>query len=249
MSSLIVVPPFPMQSASSSGGEASAANLLTANPKEAFSSPGSDRTITIITGPLRMIDTIFLGFIDIANGTNIIFTSLDGQQDGPVQRGTVTIQRNGSRLAHALVKLPAPVRAAGMQIGFYGAANVPMTAGVFAMGRSFQPAGGREWGSGRRVIDTGSKERLLSGAFGVNPGARAGAWSWSMADLSDVEVESLYDMVMDLGETGDVLVVEDPDQTAGLNNRIHWGKFGTITPYERMFQQHTRWEFNIEDWA
>jgi hypothetical protein len=121
--------------------------------------------------------------------------------------------------------------------------------GVFAAGLAFQPTFGREYGSGRVVTETGAKERLLSGAFGINAGVRAGGYQWTFGELTDAEVETLYDRLFEIGETVSCLMVEDPDVHAYRNARIHWGLLGKIEAYERFAPGASRWSLRIEDWA
>ena len=46
-----------------------------------------------------------------------------------------------------------------------------------------------------------------------------------------------------------MLVVEDPDQTDGLTERVHWGLFRKLDTYERLDPQNTKWSLQIADWA
>ena len=121
--------------------------------------------------------------------------------------------------------------------------------GVFAAGKAFRPELPEEYGGGRPIIDTGTATRVFGGGFAIDEAARAGGWQWTLSELSDAERSRLYAIVWRMGQTRTLLVVEDPDQTDGLNERIHWSLVGKIDPYERRDANLNRYAMSVLDWA
>ena len=117
------------------------------------------------------------------------------------------------------------------------------------MGRSWQAEWGHEWGAGRFIEDTGTAERLFGGGFGIDEGVAAGGYQWTFGDLQPAETEALYQLVKERRTTRTVLVVEDPEQSPGLNERIHWGLFRKLEPFERADPLNTKWSLSVGDWA
>lgn len=116
------------------------------------------------------------------------------------------------------------------------------------MNKAFVPTFNKEWGAGRRPIDTGVATSLPSGGFAAVPGARKMAYNWSFGDLTDAEVDALCELALDVGETNPVLVVEDPAMTTGQRSRLHYGLFQGLKAYERRNPKQTRWDWTIEEW-
>lgn len=149
---------------------------------------------------------------------------------------------------HGLFRFPA-VLARFITVAFNQPANPILQVGLLLVGVAFQPTHNREWGSGRQIVDTGSREPLLGGGFGIGEGVRKAVFRWNLGDLTDAEVESLYDMALDRGETRPILVVEDPDATTGLNERIHYGLFDRFDAYERLGPGRTTWALSVTQWV
>lgn len=251
MSALIFVKPIPFLTTLASGRDPTEANLNTPNPKEAYFAPSTALQFFVADmGSAQSVDTGFLGYTNAKDGVVVEFrVGNDPGGTGAVSLGAHVVARDGSaRPYHALVK-------GATLVGRYlfcivtGTDPVKLIAGVLAGGKALQPTFGHEWGAGRRVLDTGAKERLKSGGFGVDRGVRASAWQWTLGDLTDAEADALNELALDVGETSSVLVVEDPDQTAGLSKRCHWGMFTGLEAFERIAPGATRWAWKVEDWA
>lgn len=233
-----------------------AANLLTANPKEVWldSASGSAAQINIDLGAAQWIDTVFLGhvFPPAAGATWAITGGVAGFADvvlmaaGPLR----AVDRAGifPDTSHALWT-GDPVFVRYLRLTVTQPAGAPLSAGALMVGSAFTPTWNKEWGSGRRVIDTGSATALPDGGFAVVEGVRKGSYSFTLGDLTDEEVDRLYALQLAVGETLPVLVVEDPAATAGQLQRIHYGRFAGLRAYERRNPEQTRWEITIEDWA
>lgn len=248
MSSLLIVKPYPIATA---GGSAGMDRLATPDPKEAVV-VSTGGYLALDMGVPVTADTLFIGYHSAtADQQFAAFATGSTYYDNPISV-VITSQLQQPGLGppfHRLARF-APITSRYWRIDFNaGANNTAYYMGVIALGQAFQPTYGHEYGSGRPVTDTGSAERLFGGGFGINEGTRAGGWQWTLGDLTDAEVRTLYRIALDRGTTRSVLVVEDPDITDGLNERIHWGLFAKLDPYERFAPGASRWALRIDDWA
>ena len=231
------------------------ATRRTADPKEVGtdSGGGSAVNIDIDLGSSQSINTVFLGSILGATGTGT--WTITG---GTGAYTTTTLKASGALRANdAAGQSPAvshgfwtgtAATVRYLRLSLNQPTGTPLQAGNVMVGSAFQPTWNKEWGSGRQVIDTGSATRLPGGGFATVEGARAGSYRWTLGDLTDAEVDTLYALQMDRGETRPVLVVEDPAATTGLRNRIHYGRFTGLRAYERRNPKQTRWDFSMEEW-
>lgn len=252
MSNMLVIKPILPTGGGASRGTGYA-NLLTPDPKEIWTDTtvGSNVTFSFFLGGTISINFVMLGFITAAAAATMKVTAGVGNYTDFTLRNTSLIQTTGALgpRYHGIWS-GTPVSVSDVQITLNQPAGAdPITAGVLLVGSAFQPTYNREWGSGRQVIDTGSKEALLGGGFGVGEGARKAGYRWTLGDLSDAEVASLYAIALDRGETRPIVVVEDPDNTAGLNERIHYGLFDRFEAYERANPQQTRWSLSMTEWV
>jgi hypothetical protein len=225
-------------------------NLLTPDPKEvATQSAGAAAFVDIDLGSSQSIDTFFVGYlssnvgpVDILYGTSASTTN-----------ALVTVAVQSSVLVtpdlHRVYVHTAPVTARHIRFSFPSPGGSAGTLGVLAAGLSVPITWGHEFGAGRPVEDTGNAERLFSGGFGIYEGVRVGGYQWTFGDLFDAEVEQLYALQRALGVTKPVLVVEDPTQSSGLNERTHWGLFDRLETYERQLPGASRYAFKVRDWA
>lgn len=229
-----------------------AANVLTADPKETatLGSGAGTYFFDFDLGSVQSIDTMFAGFVspDVSQvgfryGT---VASTDTTLNGAVPT-QASVMVNPTR--HYLQVAAAPFNARYLRFQFTQPAGVAGTVGVVAAGKAFRPTWGHEFGAGRPIEDTGTAERLLSGGFGTYEGVCAGGYQWTFGDLSDAELEALYAIAMDRGNTRPVLVIEDPTQSSGLNERIHWSLFDRLEPYERQVPGASRYAFKVRDWV
>lgn len=255
MTNLLIMAGAPIAALAVSRGDG-AEDLLSYDPKEVWldSAVGSAAHINIDFGIVRPIDTVFLGHVlPPAEGATWTITG------GPAGYTDVTLKAAGAlRAADRPGLLPAMSHAfwtgdAAMirylRLSVVQPAGAPLSAGTILAGSAFVPTWNKEWGSGRRVIDTGTATALPSGGFAMVDGARKGSYSFTLGDLTDEEVDWLYALQLDVGETRPVLVVEDPDATAGQLYRIHYGRFAGLRAYERRNPEQTRWEITVEDWV
>lgn len=247
MSTMIVVAPLRISAVAVPASWTGGNNLLTPDPKEVtatLSGPGVG-FIDIDMGAPVTVDTLFLGGM-----TSGSFLQSFSQATG-MGTGVVNIVAPGgptNAAPHGFVRLAQPVTSRYFQIGA-GTPVAALTLGVIVLGLAFQPTHNREWGGGRLLVDTGNKERLLGGGFGIGEGVRKAAYQWTFGDLSDAEVEALWNLAMSRGETSTIVVVEDPAETAGLGNRIHYGLFDRFEAFGRQNPSQTRWSLSMEEWV
>lgn len=233
-----------------------AANLVTYDPKEAWATAaaGTASNLDFDFGANVSVDSLFIGFI--AGGAAPIITWSSGTASY-----TTTVNKNavsayaGSDVAvplrrHGFWRLGAAVNHRYHRVAFDPGAAATATIGIVAFGLAFQPTYNREWGGGRQPIDTGAKQRLLGGGFGIGEGARKAGFGWVFGDLTDADIAAFYDLAMDRGETRPLILVEDPDPAVtGLNERIHYGLFDRFDRYARQNPNLTRWELSMEQWV
>lgn len=255
MANILILKPTPISAIAASRG-AIAANLLTSDPKEVWvdTADGSVVNIDIDFGVAVPIDTVFLGFVSppaagavwTITGGVAAYTTLTLKASGALRSIDATGQ--SPTLSHAFwagtSQTVRYLRLALTQTASAGALN----AGIVMAGKAFTPTYNKEWGAGRRVIDTGSATGLPSGGFATVEGARKRAYAWTLGDLSTDEIDALEAIALDRGETLPVLVVEDPAATTGQRNRIHYGLFQGLRQFDRRNVKQTRWEFLIEEW-
>jgi hypothetical protein len=245
---LIVKPQLPVAVPYSYAG---ATNLLTPDPKEAVMIIGPGAIVLDYGAPITL-DTVFLGYHSGTADQLWSVQQIDANNNvtGPDLANTLAAPLGYGPPYHSFVRSAAPLTSRYWRLNFTtGASNTPWYAGVLCLGLAWSCQWGREWGSGRSIEDTGSVERLFGGGFGIDDGVAAGGFQWTFGDLQPEETRTLYQLAKERRTTRSVLVVEDSDQTDGLNERLHWGLFQKLQPYERLDPQNTKWGLQIGDWA
>lgn len=255
MANLLMLVPRAITALAASRGS-SAANLLTDDPKEVWSDSavGSAVSIDIDLGAEVAIDTICLAAVygaaagatwSIAAG-DLGYTEITLKPSGALR--AVDAAGQAPTVSHAFwTGASVNVRYVRITL-FQPAGSLPLKVGRALVGKAFIPQFNKEWGAGRGVIDTGTATRLPSGGFAIAQGAKLGTYRWTFGDLSESETEQLYALQIETGQTGPLLVVEDPAATAGQRNRIHYGLLTSLRPFERRNPRQTRWELSIEEW-
>lgn len=248
MSNMIIFKPLPISEVVPQLASTGAANLLTPDPKEVWAATlgAGAYALYIDMGSAVTIDSLFVGGLNAGAFLYTFYKAADMAGGGLVALYTPAAPTAAS--PYGFVRLAAPTSSRYFRISIANFSVGPQ-AGVIALGLAFQPTHNREWGGGRLLIDTGSKERLLGGGFGIGEGVRKAAYQWTFGDLLDAEVEALWDLAKDRGETSPIVVVEDPADTAGLGNRIHYGLFDRFEPYTRQGAGRTRWALSMEEWV
>lgn len=253
MSTLLIVEPLPFEVVSSRG--TGAANVGTNDPKEVWADTATgSATLTIDLGSVVPVDTVFLGYVSPPSVAST--WSVSGGHAGPneqVLQATTSLRVPDAAgtfavRSHALWNgAVATVRYLAITVT-QPAGTPPLTIGVCMAGLSVTSQRGHEWGSGRRLIDTGSVTSLPSGGFSIVEGARKRALTWTFGDLSTPEVDRLEAIALRRGESATALVIEDATRSPGLWSRCHYGLF-KWRAFERRNKAQTRWEMEIEGWV
>lgn len=252
MSKMMILSPLEIAALADVNGNigVSLLNAKTPDPKEVVvaSKDAGTAIVRLDLGSEQTIDSLFLGYtrnLTFQWGTGTSPTAMTGRAIPLAASATANPLRQ-----HALARLAAPIVARYIDVVLFKTdINRDGTVGIFSAGLAFEPTWNREWGGGRQVLDTGSKEPLISGGFGLERGTRKASYRWTFGDLSDGETEALYSIALDRGETAPVVVVEDPDNTPGLNERIHYGLFDRFEAYERQAPGKTRWSLAMTQWV
>jgi hypothetical protein len=254
MSNMLILKPLTATVADFNGNLSGVANVLTFDPKEAMIHPANvgAAVLDFDLGSPQLIDCFYIGYHGY-NGQSLTITggaaaynTTTHLVDTPNWPAPSPVQFPLRR--HAFIRLAAPVINRFVRLQFSGAA-VRSHIGVVAIGLAFRPFYNREWGSGRQPIDTGSRETLRGGGFGIGEGARKAAFRWTFGDLDTAEVDALYNLSLEVGETRPIIVAEDPDFTVGLNERLHYGLFDRFEEYSRQDTTKTRWSMGITQWV
>lgn len=241
-----------------SAGAATAALLLTPDPKEAWIAAGGTVSVTHDFGSAQPWDCAFLGFTTAVAGTVWSLHAGDTAAADtvvlaprPIVEPVVELGTAGTapRIVHLLARLPALVTSRYVRITVTQPDGAPaLRAGILLLNASFVPTWSPELGGGRAPIDTGSRERLLGGGFGIGDGPVKESRQWTFGDLDDAEVDRLFALVRTRGERRPLIAVTDPEDTPGLQERICYGVLDRIEPYERRDTGKTRWAMRIESW-
>lgn len=247
--SAIVHPlPFAVRGGAATSAGVGAANLLSPAPKEPWTATAAGPFISIDLGAIQLVDTFFVGFTTAPAGLPLTIAVGDAQ---PVAVGQSTFAASYRRnpLRHAVVMLDAPIATRYIRFTVGDASTAAMTIGALAAGLSIRPSVGHEWGAGRPIADTARVERLADGSFGIQPGATAGGWQWTLPALTDDERDRLYALALDAGTSTTVLVVENDIGGPAGNEAIHWGLMTKLEPYARQQPGESKWAMQVQDWA
>lgn len=227
------------------------ANLLSPSPREVWraSAVGSSAIDVDFGGPVS-IDTIFLGFTNATpDATWSVATMTSSGGAGIVLiAGVRPLRVPGSIGArqHGYLRLDEPVstRYLRITVNQVSGAN-PFQAGVVLVGRAIERP--YEYRAGRVALDLSKKTELVDGGFGISKGAIVSSYRFTLSGLTDEQVEDLWQIVMVIGESSPLLIVEGHDTLRF--SHLHYGLFQRLEPYEREEPEDTRWGLSIRDWG
>lgn len=227
------------------------ANLLSADPNEAWIAASSaSLTIDVDMGSVVSIDSFYLGYTNasaaatwtIASGTEL-GSGLTTQKASTLMRA---IDSEGPR-HHCFARLDAPIAARYWRFTLVQSGGAPLYIGAMALGLAFEKF--REYGDDRTTVDTGTREDLPGGGFGIGEGVVKSLFAFSFVDLTEAEANQLWSIKKDRGLTRPVVVVENTDLTTGMNDAIHYGVFERFQARGRVSPRYRRWAGSILDWA
>jgi hypothetical protein len=249
---LVLNPLAPSAVAASRG--TSPLNLLTPDPKEVWQDAaptGAAVQLDIDLGAVVDWDTIFLGFTNAAvaatwsasygaasyTTTNLFAATALRAADsiGPRHHAFYTGPVKNGRFIRLNVTQPA--------------GSAALFAGVVMVGTGMRPTWNRDWGPSRGLLDMSNRTRLLGGGFGIAKGARKTTLQWILGELTDAEVRAYWALAKKVGESDPIVVCEDPEAVAGMNEGLVYGLFDRFEPYERQDPDQTKWGLSVEEWA
>lgn len=236
--------------AGTAGAGSGAANLLSASPREIWLA-GDDgiSTIDVDMGTAVDVQGLFLGFTNATTAATWKIEKGTGLGTGLTEIMATGAFRAADSLGpghHGFAVLDDPVNARYFRLTVTQT-SVALRAGVLAIGRIFQAP--YEYGSGRILIDTSTREGLPDGGFGIGAGVIKSGYRWTFIDLSAADRRELWRLTSRRGEHRPVVVDEETGEGAGLNEELHYGLFNRFEPYEREAPDQSRWALSMEDWA
>ncbi|WP_370171283.1 hypothetical protein [Sphingobium abikonense] len=250
MSGVLIIKPLAVVLAPSLPGSGQA-NLLTADPNEAWIAPSTAAvTMDIDMGASVSIDSFYLGYTNAAASATWAIARATGLGTGLTSIRAAAPMRSADSEGprhHCFARLPAPISSRYFRLTLTQAGTAPLYAGALVLGRAFEKH--REYGAGRTPIDTSTREDLPGGGFAISEGVVKSQFAFSFVDLTEAETGQLWAIKKDRGVTRPVLVVEDVDLSSGLNDAIHYGVFERFQAYERLDPAATRWAGSVLDWA
>jgi hypothetical protein len=261
MKKMIICEPIALQAGWITGAAAAgfpASNLADEQPLVIWKGSNSGPfTIDLNLQADVTFDTVFLGFTSALAGTTWEIRSATSAQGtgwlsnaGSIRLASTSFRASADALGpryHGFWRAAAPFSARYLRLVITGG-GANMTAGVLVVSNAFEPTYGHEWQSGRGLEDLSLKERLPSGAMSVDPRAIFPTWRWTLGDLTDADVATLWSLIRRRAASRPVLIVEDPDTTSGLHERLHYGTLKDLQEYSREDVDKTRWEFSVEEW-
>lgn len=243
-----IVRPLPVAAIIVSNGTG-AANLLTSSPREVWRAAAVGASfIDLDFGAVVPLDTIFLGFTN-ATESATLSVSIGGSWSGMTTIASTRAFRVPHTIGarhHGYVRLGQPVstRYLRITVNQVGGAE-PMQIGIALAGLMIERP--YEYRAGRVAIDLSKKTELSDGGYGINPAAIVASYRFTLSGLTDEQVEELWSIVMTLGESAPLLIVEGHD-TLRFSN-LHYGLFQRLEPYERDEPEDSRWGLSIRDWG
>lgn len=250
MSGVLIIKPLTMAAVPTVSGSG-AANLLTADPNEAWIAASvASLTIDVDMGSVVAIDSFYLGYTNASATATWAIASGTGLGTGLTTRKPVDLMRpadsDGPR-HHCFARLAAPVAARYWRFTLVQGGASPLYIGAMALGLAFEKF--REYGDDRTAVDTGTREDLPGGGFGIGEGVVKSLFAFSFVDLTETEADQLWSIKKDRGLTRPVVVVENADLATGLNEAIHYGVFERFQARGRVSPRYRRWAGSILDWA
>jgi hypothetical protein len=128
-----------------------------------------------------------------------------------------------------------------------GAANRTIRIGNLVVGARLPLAFNFEPGSGRKMEDQSIIRSLPAGETAIERGGRTPLFRATWSNIYDAEMRSLWSLLNDVGTSAPLLIVEDPDATAGQNERIHYGLLTGLDFTERSQEDKQRIDLTIRE--
>lgn len=248
---ILIVNPLPIAAIVASNGTG-ASNLLSPSTREVWRAAAvGASTIDLDFGAPVTLDTVFFGF---TNATAAATMSL-ATMTGPAGSGLSVVSANTTlRVAHStgarhhgLVRLDEPVTTRYLRISVNQVDGATaLEAGIVLAGLAIDRP--YEYRAGRAPLDLSKRTELTDGGFGISRAAIVSSYRFTLSGLSDDQVEELWQIVMAIGESAPILIIEGHDAPIRFS-QTHYGLFQRLEPYEREEPEDTRWGLSIRDWG
>lgn len=250
MSGLGIIAPTPIATVAVSSGSASRLNMLTPSPREVWVT-GSVAAVDIDIdfGVAVQFDRIYLGGTNLPAGVGATLNRASAMGGGFTYEGAVAAVRltdsPGPRFQGLIIRPAGPATRYYRITLFWTGAQV-LEIGVLAAG--VLTARPYTYGSGRQLIDTSRRTELIDGGFGIEEGVSKAAFRWRFIDLSDEQVEQLWNLVYARGSRRPVIVIEDASVALPRDSQVHYGLFDKFEAYERNSPGDTSWGMAMTEW-
>ena len=187
-------------------------------------------------------------------------TAADGPFGGPFDNSgalvwvlntpAYPVPASSAEHVHSIYLRETPVAARYLRMIIDAGAGSPgqWQCGAVAVGWRWQPQDGHDWGAQRGVIDQSVSRILQDGGRALEEGARLTTFRASYSGLTDAEKRQLWGLLKQAGIGAPFVLVEDPAQTTGLIERIHYGTLSRINPIERTMPEKSRFELEFTEW-
>lgn len=236
--------PYPL-----GGGFSGQANLLTPSPREIFAGQGTSLILVADLGAPTLFDCIYIGGLLPQPLTNCVsYRCSDSATLIPESNQEHIANLPGSVTPRRQVVVrrqqPEISRYVAIAISQPGVAAIEI--GALCVGLSWSHP--YAYGSGRQLIDTTRRTDLIDGGFGLEPGVRKAAYRWRFIDLSDAEVDALWDATYGAGQGVPVVVIEDASVNPPPDRSVHYGLLDRFEAYERSNPNDTSWGMSLTEW-
>lgn len=243
---MLLLRPIPFAALGGSPGTGMA-NLGTASPREVFVASEAGVTfLQIDLGGAVEVDAIFAGFANASGGATwaIERVTSAGVFDPPIVQDFTFFRRQGSvGPRHHAIATFAAVAHRYWRVTIIQGGSEPLQLASLMLGKRIDMP--HEFGGGRGIVDTGAKEALPDGGFGIGAGVVKASLRWEWAGLNEIERKALWAFAKDRGERRPIVAVDDASDQEG----IHYGLFDRLDVYERRAPDDTRWAMSMTEWA
>lgn len=247
---IAIIRPVTIAALTVSSGDASKLNLLTGSPREVWASASAaGHVIDVDLGAVTAFDSIFLGSCTAADGTTWTISRATGMGAGLTAEGTVTFRLGspiGPRYQGLFTRAEGAPATRYLRIVITCPAAQVLEAGLLCIGQAYRHA--YAYGGGRQLIDTATRTELRDGGFGIDEGVVKAQFKWRFIDLAAGDVDSLWALVSNRGNTKPVVVVEDSGQAPLQDAAVHYGLFDKFEAYERANPVDTVWALSLSEW-
>ncbi len=246
MAGMLILKPLPI--AALAAGGTGLDNLKTASPREIWIAPSGYVELDVDLGSVQEFDSIYLGNTNAETGgvwASSQISGLGGTLGATIFSTTATRLTGSIRSRHpAFVRTAAPVSCRYLRLAI-SQVSAPIQSGNLVIGKAFEAP--YAYGSGRQPVDTSKVVALPDGGFGIERGVVKSSLSWRFADLDNAQLETLWALAEDRGESAPLVVVEGPDYPPKAPS-VHYGLFRRFEAFEREDAAFTKWQLSIEEW-